>query len=71
LILVDLAAALPGPHERLLYDVLRLGVISDHRVELAYQPLVASRVKAGELLTLHCIPPLPGKLAARSSGLSP
>jgi hypothetical protein len=42
-------------------------MVSGHRVELPYQPLEANGVEAGEFLTLHCISPSPGKLAARSS----
>src|SRR5580704_14328658 len=64
---VDLAAARPGPHERLLHGVLSLALVSDHRVELPHQPLEAGGVEVGEFLTLHCISPFPGKRAARSS----
>lgn len=56
---------------RLLHGVLSLALVSDHRIELPYQPLEALGVEVGEFLALHGISPFPGKLAARSSGLSP
>lgn len=56
---VDLAAARPGPHERLLHGVLSLALVPGHRVELPDQPLEASRIELGEFLTLHCASAFP------------
>jgi hypothetical protein len=39
--------------------VLGLGLVADHRVELAHQPLEASGVEAGEFVTLHCVSAFP------------
>ena len=68
---VDLAAARPGPHERLLHGVLSLALVPGHRVELPDQPLEASRIELGEFLTLHCASAFPREAGRPISGLSP
>ncbi len=39
----------PGPHERLLDGLLRLGSVASHRVELADKPPERSRIEVGEV----------------------